>query len=91
MALSQDPAINAKLDELATRDARGHALDGQIAALEARIGADASALSEARAAAGDQLAAAIATASQAIGRNRSPRITTPTSTHTVQRIPDQHP
>lgn len=56
----------AELEELATRDARGHALDGQIAALEARIGVDAATLSESRAAAGEQLAAAIATELRAL-------------------------
>ncbi|NCA15281.1 MAG: DNA repair protein RecN, partial [Proteobacteria bacterium] len=56
----------AELDDLATRDARGHALDTRITALEATVGADAAALSDARAAAGDHLAAAIATELRAL-------------------------
>ncbi len=56
----------AELDDLATRDARGHALDTRITALEATVGADAAALSDARAAAGDNLAAAIATELRAL-------------------------
>ena len=56
----------AELDDLATRDARGHALDTRITALEATVGADAAALSDARVAAGDCLAAAIATELRAL-------------------------
>jgi DNA repair protein RecN (Recombination protein N) len=56
----------AELEELATRDARGHALDSQIAVLEASIGSNAAALSQARVAVADRLAADIASELRAL-------------------------
>ena len=58
--LAYEERARAELEDLATRDARGQALDAQVDALTVAVGAEAEALSTARTAAGDQLADAIA-------------------------------
>lgn len=56
----------AELDGLVNREARAAALEGKVSALEGEIGVAAAALSRARAAAGDRLAAAVAAELQAL-------------------------